>query len=72
MEGAAASFGAETTLRCLGWLVLSVWVGWSGLSVFSQNPPVGLLRLDKPGPGVAALYTMDFGGSVMAVLSFYF
>jgi uncharacterized protein YndB with AHSA1/START domain len=38
----------------------------------SQSPPPGaLLRLDKPGPGTAALYTMKFGGSVMAALSFY-
>ena len=37
----------------------------------SQSPPGALLRLDKPGPGTAALYTMKFGGSVMAVLSFY-
>jgi len=38
----------------------------------SQSPPPGaLVRLDKPGPGVAALYTMEFGGPVMAAFTFY-
>jgi uncharacterized protein YndB with AHSA1/START domain len=37
----------------------------------SQSPPGALLRLDQPGPGTAALFTMDFGGSVMAAFSFY-
>jgi uncharacterized protein YndB with AHSA1/START domain len=30
-----------------------------------------LLRLDKPNPGTAALYTITFGSSVMAMFSFY-
>jgi uncharacterized protein YndB with AHSA1/START domain len=37
----------------------------------SQSPPGALLRLDQPGPGTAALFTMKFGGSVMAAFSFY-
>jgi hypothetical protein len=38
----------------------------------SQSPPGALLRLDRPGPGIAALFTMDLGGeSVMAAFSFY-
>jgi uncharacterized protein YndB with AHSA1/START domain len=37
----------------------------------SQGPPGALLRLDKPGPGTAALYTIKFGGPVMATFSFY-
>lgn len=38
----------------------------------SQSPPPGaLLRLDQPGPGVAALFTMEFGGPVMAAFIFY-
>jgi uncharacterized protein YndB with AHSA1/START domain len=37
-----------------------------------QSPPGVLLRLDQPGPGIAALFTMDLGGeSVMAAFSFY-
>ncbi len=35
------------------------------------NPPGALLRLDQPGPGAAALFTMDLGGPVMAAFSFY-
>jgi hypothetical protein len=37
----------------------------------SQSPYGALLRLDKPGPGTAALYTMTIGGSVLAALGFY-
>jgi hypothetical protein len=37
----------------------------------SQSPCGALLRLDQPGPGVAALFIMTFGGSVMAAFSFY-
>jgi uncharacterized protein YndB with AHSA1/START domain len=37
----------------------------------SQSACGALLRLDKPGPGTAALYTITFGGSVMATFSFY-
>jgi hypothetical protein len=37
----------------------------------SRNPPGALLRLDQPGPGTAALFTMDFGGPVMAAFGFY-
>jgi hypothetical protein len=37
----------------------------------SESPPGALLRLDKPGPGIAALYTIEFGDTVMAALTFY-
>jgi uncharacterized protein YndB with AHSA1/START domain len=37
----------------------------------SDNPYGVLLRLDKPGPGIAALYTIEFGDTVMAALTFY-
>ena len=37
----------------------------------SQSPCGALLRLDKPGPGTAALYIMTIPGSVMATFSFY-
>ena len=36
-----------------------------------QTPPGALLRLDQPGPGIAAVFTMDLGETVMAVFSFY-
>jgi uncharacterized protein YndB with AHSA1/START domain len=37
----------------------------------SESPYGALLRLDKPGPGIAALYTITFGDSVTAALTFY-
>ncbi len=37
----------------------------------TQSPFGALLRLDKPGPGIAALFIITFGNSVMATLSFY-
>ena len=37
----------------------------------SQSPNDGLLRLDMPGPGVAALGTVNFGGQSMVALNFY-
>jgi uncharacterized protein YndB with AHSA1/START domain len=37
----------------------------------TQSPNDILLRLDKPGPGVAALGTFNFGGQTMVALSFY-
>jgi hypothetical protein len=38
----------------------------------NQNSCNALLRLDKPGPGAAALSAVNFGGSAMVTLSFYF
>jgi uncharacterized protein YndB with AHSA1/START domain len=37
----------------------------------SQSPCHALLRLDKPGPGTAALGAVDCGGPIMVTLSFY-
>jgi uncharacterized protein YndB with AHSA1/START domain len=37
----------------------------------SQSPYNVLLRLDKPGPGAAALGAVNFGGQSMVTLSFY-
>ena len=36
----------------------------------TQKPCYALLRLDKPGPGAAALGAINYGGS-MVTLSFY-
>ena len=36
-----------------------------------QTPPGVLLRLDQPGPGIAALFVMDLGETVLAAFSFY-
>jgi uncharacterized protein YndB with AHSA1/START domain len=37
----------------------------------SENPYDLLLRVDKPGPGVAALGAFDCGGPIMVALGFY-
>jgi uncharacterized protein YndB with AHSA1/START domain len=37
----------------------------------SQSPYNALLRLDKPGPGTAALGAVNFGGQSMVTLNFY-
>src|ERR1700735_3158921 len=37
----------------------------------SQSPYSALLRLDKPGPGAAALGAVNFGGQSMVTLSFF-
>jgi len=37
----------------------------------SQSPCNALLRLDKPGPGTAALGAVNCGGPIMVALSFY-
>lgn len=36
-----------------------------------DRPYGALLRLDAPVPGIAALYTIEFGDTVMAALTFY-
>jgi hypothetical protein len=37
----------------------------------SHSPQNVLLRIDKPGPGTAALGAVNFGGQSMVTLSFY-
>ena len=46
---------------------------FSGVAEYvTQRPYDALLRVDKPGPGVAALGAVDFGGQSMVALNFYF
>lgn len=59
--GAGQSWAAPAGVPALGGVVENV----------GQSPPGALLRLDQPGPGIAALFTMDLGASVMAAFSFY-
>jgi uncharacterized protein YndB with AHSA1/START domain len=60
--GAGQRWAAPAGVPALGGVVEQV----------SQSPPFGaLLRLDQPGPGVAALFIMTYGGSVLAAFSFY-
>lgn len=55
-----------------GWAVPAGVPALSGVvEHISESPPGALLRLDAPGPGIAVLFTMDFGDSVMATFSFY-
>ncbi len=71
----------ETLTAALGVKGLSVGQHWttpagapahSGvLEHLTQSPYDALLRLDKPGPGVAALGAFSFGGSSMVALNFY-
>ena len=37
----------------------------------SKSPCNALVRLDQPGPGVAALGAVNFGGQTLVTLSFY-
>lgn len=54
------------------------WTAPAGVPPFSgvveyltQSPNDALLRVDKPGPGVAALGTINCGGPIMVALNFY-
>ena len=54
------------------------WSSPSGVPAFSgvvefysENPYDALLRVDKPGPGVAALGTFNCGGPSIVALAFY-
>jgi hypothetical protein len=70
----------ETLTAALGVKGLSVGQHWSApagvpalsgvVEYLSQSPNDALLRLDKPGPSVAALGTFDCG-QTMAAISFY-
>src|SRR3954470_21084157 len=71
----------EALTAALGTKGLSVGQRWtapagvpavSGVAEYvSQSPYDALLRLDKPGPGVAAFGTFNFGGQSMVALNFY-
>jgi uncharacterized protein YndB with AHSA1/START domain len=71
----------ETLTAALGVKGLSVGQHWtapagvpaaSGVAEYvTQSPYDALLRLDKPGPGVAALGAFNMGGQSMVALNFY-
>lgn len=70
-----------TLTAALGFNGVGVQQGWAApagvpsmggvVEHINHSPPGALLRLDQPGPGTAALFTMDLGGPVMATFSFY-
>ena len=63
LEGVAAGqkWSAKAGAPALGGIVERI----------SDSPYGALLRLDAPSPGIAALYTIEFGDTVMAALTFY-
>jgi len=71
----------ETLTAALGLKGLSVGQRWtapagvpalSGVAEYvTQSPYDALLRLDKPGPGIAALGTFNMGGPSIVALNFY-
>src|SRR5207237_10594507 len=71
----------ETLTAAVGLKGLSVGQRWtapagvptlSGVAEYvSQSPYDALLRLDKPGPGVAAFGAFNFGGQSMVALNVY-
>jgi uncharacterized protein YndB with AHSA1/START domain len=71
----------ETFTAALGLKGVSVGQRWTApagvpalsgvVEYFTQSPYDALLRLDKPGPGVAALGAFNCGGPIMVALNFY-
>lgn len=71
----------ETLTAALGAKGLSVGQRWTApagvpalsgvVEYVSSSPYDALLRLDKPGPGVAALGAFNVGGQSMVAISFY-
>jgi uncharacterized protein YndB with AHSA1/START domain len=54
------------------WAVPAGVPALGGVVEFVSDSPFGaLLRLDTPGPGIAALGTIEFGDMVMVALTFY-
>jgi hypothetical protein len=69
---------ATTALGLKGVRVGQRWTSPPGVPAFSgvveyytENPYDALLRLDKPGPGIAALGAFNCGGPSMVALGFY-
>ncbi len=71
----------ETLLAAVGLQGVGVgqrWTAPAGVPAFggvveylAQSPYDALLRLDRPGPGIAALGAMNMGGPSMVALGFY-
>ena len=71
----------EALTAALGLKDMSVgqrWTAPAGVPALSgvveyvtQSPYDALLRVDKPGPGVAALGTVNFGGPIIVAMNLY-
>jgi uncharacterized protein YndB with AHSA1/START domain len=71
-EMLTAALGAKSLSVGQHWTAAAGVPALSGVTeYFSQSPYDALLRLDKPGPGVAALGAFNFGGQSMVALNFY-
>jgi uncharacterized protein YndB with AHSA1/START domain len=67
-----AALGFNGVSAGQGWAVPAGVPAMGGVvEHLNQSQYGALLRLDQPGPGTAALYTIKYGGSVMATFSFY-
>lgn len=71
-EAATAALGLKGVSVGQRWAAPAGVPPLSGVVEFyAENPYDALLRLDRPGPGVAALGAFNCGGSCMVVLGFY-
>jgi uncharacterized protein YndB with AHSA1/START domain len=74
-ETLTAALGLKGASAGQSWSTATAPAGVPALSGvvehITQSPYNALLRLDKPGPGAAALGAVNFGGQSMVTLSFY-
>jgi uncharacterized protein YndB with AHSA1/START domain len=71
-ETLTTAFGAEGLSVGQHWTAPAGLPALSGVTEYvSQRPYDALLRLDAPGPGVAALGAFNVGGQSMVAVSFY-
>jgi len=67
-----AALGAQSLRVGQRWTAPTGVPAFSGVVEYlSQNPYDALLRIDSPGPGVAALGSFDCGGPSMVAVNFY-
>ena len=71
-ESLTTAFGIKGLSVGQRWMAPAGVPVLSGVAEYvSQSPYDALLRLDKPGPGVAALGAFNHGGQSMVALNFY-
>jgi len=71
-ETLTAALGVKGVTVGQRWTAAAGVPALSGVAEYvTKSPNDALFRLDKPGPGVAALGTFNFDGQSMVALSFY-
>jgi len=71
-EALTAALGVKGLSLGQRWTAPAGVPALSGVAEYvSESPYDALLRLDKPGPGVAALGAFNFGGQSMIAMNFY-